>query len=392
MALEGPVQFIAEQDVDVVARAGRRRGTVYEAPERKRFSCVAEWRGPMTRELSVVIPVYNGAATVAAVVESLLRELDDVLLEIILVNDGSPDRSEEVCEKLALRHTQRVKYVELARNYSEHNAVLAGLRYTAGAYIVVVDDDNQNPASEVRKLFEEIRKGFDVVYSCYGVKKHVWWRNLGSDFNNLVATIMLRKPRDLYLSSFKIMNRFVVDCLGAFTNPHPYIDGLIFQVTDRIGRVQVEHRQRVDGRSNYTLRRLVSLWLNMFTNFSILPLRLATWIGFVISVFGLGLGLAIVAEKIANPALPMGYPSLMVSVLVIGGIQCFLLGMLGEYLGRMFMSVNQKPQYVVRRTSGWEPDRGAETRVETDEPAPPVLEAKQVNGSRRANKPAQSPG
>lgn len=308
----------------------------------------------MNKELSVVIPVYNGELTVPLVVEDIVKTLDDVLLEIVLVNDGSPDNSGRVCEELVETYRPRVKYVELSRNFTEHNAVMAGLRFTRGAYVVIMDDDCQNPAPEVRRMLEEIRKGYDVVYSYYEKKRHNWLRNLGSRFNDLVATVMLRKPKDLYLSSFKILNRFVVDELGNYPNPYPYIDGLIFQITNRIGKVKVDHKERERGRSNYTLKKLVGLWLNMFINFSILPLRIAGYAGFVMAACGFAFGVFSVIEKMIDPDLPLGFASLIVSILIIGGIQCFLLGMLGEYLGRLFLSVNRKPQFVVRRKLGWE--------------------------------------
>ena len=308
----------------------------------------------MSGELSVVIPVYNGESTVGLVVEDILQSLSDVLLEIVLVNDGSPDGSGRVCEELAAKHAPRVKYVELSRNFSEHNAVMAGLHHVSGDYVVEMDDDCQNPAPEVRRMLEEIRKGYDVVYSYYEKKHHHFLRNLGSRFNDRVATVMLRKPRDLYLSSFKIMNRFLVGELCRDANPHPYIDGLIFQITTRVGKVQVAHQERARGHSNYTIGKLVGLWLNMFINFSILPLRMATLAGFAMAALGIALGLYSVVEKILNPELPAGFAALIVSVLLIGGLQCFLLGMLGEYLGRLFLTANRKPQFVVRSRRGWD--------------------------------------
>ncbi|MBU1909335.1 MAG: glycosyltransferase family 2 protein, partial [Verrucomicrobia bacterium] len=298
--------------------------------------------------------VYNGEQTVGLVVEDILKTLDDVLLEIVLVNDGSPDGSGRVCEELVVKHAPRVKYVELSRNFTEHNAVMAGLLHTSGDYVVEMDDDCQNPAPEVRLMLDEIRKGFDVVYSYYEKKRHHFLRNLGSWFNDRVATIMLKKPRDLYLSSFKVMNRFIVNEMVRCANPYPYIDGLIFQITTRISKVKVEHKEREHKRSNYTVSKLVGLWLNMFINFSILPLRLATYAGFAMAACGLGLGVFSVVERILKPDLPTGFASLIVSILLIGGIQCFLLGMLGEYLGRLFLSVNRKPQFVVRRKLGWD--------------------------------------
>jgi undecaprenyl-phosphate 4-deoxy-4-formamido-L-arabinose transferase len=306
----------------------------------------------MTAELSVVIPVFNGALSVGHVVDDIVRELKDDLCEVILVNDGSQDKSAEVCLALVDSHKPRVIYVELSKNFSEHNAVMAGLHHVTGKYVVIMDDDNQNPVSEVRKLLAEIRKGFDVVYSYYAVKQHNWLRNLGSWFNDAVACFMLDKPRDLYLSSFKILNRFVVDELIRYANPYPYIDGLILQTTDRIGKVQVEHKKREHGRSNYSIRKLIRLWMNMFVNFSILPLRLAGFLGFLITMVGFILGVHAVIEKMYNPELPLGYTSLIVSILVIGGIQCLLLGMIGEYLGRALLSINQRPQFVTRRVCG----------------------------------------
>lgn len=307
------------------------------------------------RDLSIVVPVYNGAKTVPRVVEESIRELGDVLLEIVLVNDGSSDESRVVCRELVSRFRPTVKYVELARNFSEHNAVMAGLQCSGGAFVAIMDDDCQNPPSEVRKLLDELAKGYDVVYSYYAVKRHGFWRNLGSRFNDLVARFMLNKPRDLYLSSFKAMNRFLVDQLAVYTNPYPYLDGLILQTTSNIGKVRVEHHAREVGRSQYTFRKLVALWSNMATNFSIFPLRIAAYVGFFFALCGFGVGMFVLWEKLNHPNLPIGYASIVVSVLVIGGVQCFMLGMLGEYLGRLFLTVNRRPQYVIRYREGWDP-------------------------------------
>ena len=307
----------------------------------------------MAQDVSIVIPVYNAEQTVATVVKEACDDLKDILHEIILVNDGSRDASAEVCEQLANQYQGRVKYVELTRNYAEHNAVMAGLHYISGEYVVIMDDDGQNPCSGVRKLYQEIEKGFDVVYSWYEKKEHSFTRNLGSFFNDKMANLMLRKPKDLYLSSFKILTKFTVQQITQYSNPYPYIDGLIFQVTDRIGQVQVEHRKRESGGSKYTYTKLAALWMNMFTNFSILPLRLAGVLGFFLSLVGMGLAVGTVIEKFINPELPIGYASIIVAVLVVGGTHCFLLGVIGEYLGRLFLSVNKKPQFTVRRRVGW---------------------------------------
>jgi undecaprenyl-phosphate 4-deoxy-4-formamido-L-arabinose transferase len=302
-------------------------------------------------KLSVVIPVYNGAKTIGPLVQALEKELAPKYdMEVILVNDGSPsDNSAEVCAEIA-RDNPKVGFVDLSRNFTEHNAVMAGLNFCSGEVAVIVDDDFQNPPSEIVKLVEKLKEGYDVVYSYYRKKEHHFLRNLGSNFNNLVASILIGKPRDLYLSSFKAINRFVVEELVKYMGPYPYIDGLILRITRNCGRVLVEHHPSLKDRSGYTVRKLVSLWLNMFTNFSILPLRIATILGFTFAIIGLMGAVVFFIEKLQNPELPAGWASLIISLFIISGVQLFALGMVGEYLGRLFLKDNGKPQFVVRRT------------------------------------------
>jgi glycosyltransferase involved in cell wall biosynthesis len=299
--------------------------------------------------LSIVIPVYRGEATIDRLVRTLVEAFGSVYrLEIVLVNDGSPDGSASVCRALA-HAFPCVTFLNLSRNFSEHNAVMAGLNHTTGDHVVIMDDDFQNPPEEVVKLVNEIdRGGYDVVYSSYTQKKHHWARNLGSGFNNLVASVLISKPRDLYLSSFKVISRFVVDELIQYRGPYPYIDGLILRFTRNYSCVQVRHDDRPEGQSSYTLRKLVALWLNMFTNFSILPLRLASMLGLLLSVTGVVMAAGFVVEKLVDPDLPSGWASLIVSLFLIGGVQLFALGMIGEYLGRLFLKDNGRPQFVIR--------------------------------------------
>ena len=236
-------------------------------------------------ELSLVIPVYNGSETIVSVVECARAALSSLRHEIVLVNDGSSDASEEVCCDLAARYPDTVTFVQLSRNFGEHAAVLAGLRRARGQYVATLDDDGQNPPDQILLLLDYARKHeLDVVYGRYREKRHNLVRNLGSWFTNAVATIVLRKPRDLYLSSFKVMNRFLVQVVAGYDGPYPYLDGLILQATQRFGQVEVEHRQREAGRSGYNTRRLLRLWSNMFLCFSIAPLRLATLGGMVVSL------------------------------------------------------------------------------------------------------------
>jgi glycosyltransferase involved in cell wall biosynthesis len=312
------------------------------------------------RKLSVVIPVYNGAKTIGPLVQALEKELASRFdFEMVLVNDGSPaDNSADVCENLS-RNNPRVKFLDLSRNFGEHNAVMAGFNYCTGEAAVIVDDDFQNPPSEVIKLVDELNEGYDVVYSYYKRKEHRFLRNLGSSFNNLVASILIRKPIDLYLSSFKAINRFVIDELVKYRGPHPYIDGLILRITRNYSRVLVQHDPSLKGRSGYTFWKLVSLWLNMFTSFSVLPLRVATILGFMFSMAGLVGAVAFFIEKLLNPDLPVGWASLIISLFIISGVQLFAIGMLGEYLGRMFLKDSGNPQFVVRRTVNCERQKDA---------------------------------
>ncbi len=301
--------------------------------------------------ISLVIPVYNSQETIGDMVSLLIAQMGKKFrLEIVLVNDASRDGSEAVCSALHHQFPEIVRFFSLAKNVGEHNAVMAGLNQTRGDYAIIMDDDLQNPISEVEKLIAHVIKGqHDVVYTYYARKRHNVWRNLGSRFNDRIATIMLQKPGDLYLSSFKAINRFLIDEIIKYDLPFPYIDGLILRTTDRIGRLEVLHETRKIGKSGYTLRKLIRLWLNMFTNFSILPLRLAMALGFVFSLVGLGAGVYTIIEKFLNPDLPLGWAMLAVLISLFSGVQLIAIGAIGEYLGRIFLALNKKPQYSIRK-------------------------------------------
>jgi glycosyltransferase involved in cell wall biosynthesis len=298
--------------------------------------------------LSIVVPVYNGAATVGRLVEALSALSVDGGLEIVLVYDGSPDNSLAVCQALAETATVPLTVVEHSRNYGEHNAVMSGFRHARGAYIITMDDDLQNPPEEVVRLYDACRLGgHEVVYTFYADKKHESWRNLGSRFNGWVADRLLDKPKGLYLSSFRCLSAFVARTITTYEGPFVYVDGLILQVTQKIGTLQVNHLARAEGQSNYTLRRLVNLWLAMALNFSVLPLRFATVAGAVTAGLGI-LGLLLVLSEGLFGDPPAGWASLAAIVLTLGGLQLLMLGILGEYVGRLFLTVNKRPQGVVK--------------------------------------------
>jgi glycosyltransferase involved in cell wall biosynthesis len=302
---------------------------------------------------SIVIPVYRGADSIGRLVDVLASDMSPRFnLEIVLVNDCSPDNSEEVCIGIQKKYPQIVRFYSLAKNFSEHNAVMAGLNNCTGDYAVIMDDDFQNPVSEAIKLVEyAAANDFDVVYTYYKEKKHSLFRNFGSRFNDWVANIMLNKPKDLYLSSFKAVNRFLINEIIKYDGPSPYVDGLVLRSTNHIGKIEVVHEERVAGKSGYTFKKLFALWVNSFINFSIMPLRIMTIAGFVFAALAFLLGIEIIFERIFNwnPLMPTGYAMLAVLLSFFSGVQLIAIGLAGEYLGRMFLFQNKKPQYVIRK-------------------------------------------
>jgi polyisoprenyl-phosphate glycosyltransferase len=298
--------------------------------------------------ITVCIPVYNGAKTIAALVGEIFKELTPhYRIEIVLVNDYSRDNSDDVCKELA-RTNDFVKYISLRKNFGEHNAVMCALNYATGDYVVIVDDDFQNPPHEIRTLVEEARKGYDVVYSAFREKHHNRFRNLGSGFNDRVATWLLGKPPDLYLSSFKAISGEMVKKIICYKGPSPYIDGLILRETRSISSVVVQHDERREGQSNYTLTKLLALWLNMFINFSIMPLRLFSLFGVFVILFSFIAAVIFIIQKLLDPGSEMGWTSVMVSILFFSGVQIVFLGLIGEYIGKNYLHANGTPQWVVK--------------------------------------------
>lgn len=307
-------------------------------------------------KLSIVIPVYNSEETIGLLVDKLVENLKDHDFEIILINDCSQDNSHEVCRKKCDTYPEIVRYFKLSKNFGEHNAVMAGLNHAIGDYAIIMDDDFQNPPEEVLRMIAFMQKQkVDVLYTYYEKKKHNWFRNLGSWFNNLVGTILLGKPKDLYLCSFKCLNRFLIDEIIRYHGPYPYIDGLILRSTRNIGKIQVQHDERQKGKSNYNLVKLVGLWLNMFINFSNIPLRLIFFIGIVLTALGFAMILHFMIQMLfwdPHGVWPAGWPSLIVCVVTFSGTQLVSLGLIGEYLGKLYLTENKTPQYLVRERYG----------------------------------------
>lgn len=299
--------------------------------------------------LSVVIPLYRSAATIGDVVSGLGKLEVQGGIEIVLVNDGSPDDTWEVCKALRCSAGVALVLVDLARNFGEHNAVLAGLRIARGEWVVTMDDDGQNPPAEVMSLLREARAGrHDVVFGNYEEKRHAAWRNLGSACVNKLAEWVLEKPKGLYLSSFRCMSAVLVSEIARYDGPYPYIDGLVLQSTSRIGSVTVTHEARDSGASGYTIRKLARLWMNLFVNFSVLPLRFATFLGLLMGAVGLLGVIAVLILWLQNIGPAFGWGSLMAALLMFSGAQLVVVGLIGEYVGRTYISLNRKPQSVVR--------------------------------------------
>jgi undecaprenyl-phosphate 4-deoxy-4-formamido-L-arabinose transferase len=301
-------------------------------------------------QLSVVVPVYNGGGTIATVVEETLRLQSNLSLEIILVDDGSIDCSSVVCEDLVRQHSDVIRFVQLARNYGEHSAVLAGLAQVRGRIVAIIDDDGQQDPDDLLQMVRLLQSTQgDVVYGVYRHKHHPVHRQFLSWLSGQTARLLLGKPAELYLSSFKVMSRFVVDRITQYRGPFPYLDGLILQSTNRIFQVQVRHRSRLAGRSGYTFPRLMRLWMNMAVGFSILPLRLSLWVGLAAATISFILLIDILIEKLwLQQNLPLGIPELIAALSFFSGLEFVLLGVLGEYLGRSFLTISGAPQYVIR--------------------------------------------
>ena len=304
--------------------------------------------------ISFVIPCYRSENTLEAVIDEIeqtMTGLSGYDHEIILVNDGSPDDTWGIIRKVSQKWPDIVTGINLAKNFGQHAAIMAGLNASKGDIVICLDDDGQTPANEAGKLVAALENGADVAYARYSHKKHNLFRNFGTAMNEWMASVMIGKPKELYVSSYFAAKRFVVDEMVKYEGSYPYVIGLVLRTTKNIVNVDVTHRRREVGESGYTLSKLFALWINGFTAFSIKPLRIATLSGFIFAFFGFLYGIYTVIKKFVYPVAPMGFAALMSAVMFIGGMLMLMLGMIGEYLGRLYISQNKNPQYVIRETT-----------------------------------------
>ena len=301
--------------------------------------------------ISIVIPCYNSQATIRKVTEMVMEEfkkMDGYECEFVLVNDCSPkDDTYGEIEKLGQDYPN-VKGINLLRNFGQHNALMAALHYTSGDYILGMDDDMQTHPSQISKLIHKMEEGFDLVYGCYPKKKNSMLKNLSSKINEVSSRILLGRPKNIVSSNFWMITKQVRDEVIKYDSFNPYIDGIFYRTTHKIGNVEVEHFKREVGTSNYTLKKLLGLWFNGFTAFSVKPLRIATMIGAISAGVGFLYGLYTIIKRLVNPLVPVGFSALMSAVVFFGGMLMLMMGLVGEYIGRIYISLNNSPQYVIR--------------------------------------------
>lgn len=302
-------------------------------------------------KLSFVIPCYGSETTIEIVVNEIretLKQRPEYDYEIILVNDCSPDRVWPRIRALALADSH-ITGIDLAKNFGQHAALMAGYRHCTGDLIISLDDDGQTPACELFTLVDKMKEGWDVVYASYAHKMHSGFRNFGTWMNERMTESLIGKPKGLRVTSYFIMRRFIADEILRYENAYPYIEGLIFRATRNIANVPVTHHERMVGESGYTFNKLLALWFNGFTAFSVKPLRIATFCGSACACIGFLYGIYVVIRKLVDSSIEMGWSSIIASIFFLGGLILIMLGMIGEYIGRIYISINNAPQYTIRQ-------------------------------------------
>ncbi len=308
--------------------------------------------------ISVAIPCYRSKNTIEKVVDDLINLFNqhNDCYQIILVDDGSPDDTYHVLKKLS-ENNHNIISVNLSKNYGQHAARMAAIPFVKGDYVVYMDDDGQHPVEGIYAMLEKLVEGdYDVVYALFKHKKHGFFKRIASYINTATLNLLIGKPKEVKNSSFSLMRRFVLDEMAKYKSPFPSFSGFIMQVTHNIANVELEHEERIAGTSNYTLGRMIRLYLNSLTGFSIIPLRLASFLGSCFAVIGFLFMIFTIIRKFLYPSISAGYTSIFSAILLTGGLIMVILGVIGEYLGRIYMIENNMPQYSIREITGIHPE------------------------------------
>lgn len=296
--------------------------------------------------ISVIIPTYKSSETLCKVVEDLIATFISFEIEIVIINDFSPDSTHENCLNLLKKYPNKLTYLSFSKNYGEHSAVMAGLKYSEGTIAIIMDDDYQNSPAEAKKLLEySLKNNYDVIYTKYLTKKDPWYRNAMSKIANYAGKILLKKPNHIHLNSFKLIKRNIIDELVKYSGPFPYIDGLILSITHNIGSFEVAHYKRLSGKSGYSFHKLLKHFGNLVINFSTIPIHIFSILGLIITVTSIFFIISIIIEKIFNPNIPQGYSTILTALFFFSGLQLLFLGLIGEYVGKILKNVNEEKQY-----------------------------------------------
>lgn len=298
-------------------------------------------------EISIVIPVFNSSKSLPELYKRISSALTEINHELVCVNDGSCDESWKVLSELALKNSN-ITAIDLIKNSGQDNAILAGLRNVKGNYVVIMDDDLQHAPEDIPALYKKCREGFDVCFAAFSHKRQNIIKKTGSLVNGGIATWLLNKPRGIYLSPFKIMTRNIANEIARFSGPYPYIAGILLTITQNVCQQTVEHHKRPDGKSNYNISRSASVMFKLFTGFSVAPLRLIAIIGLIVALFGFGLILYYLYDFFITKNFVEGWTTIVVLIIFFGGLTIMLLGVIGEYIGRIYLTLNNKPQYSIR--------------------------------------------
>ncbi len=299
--------------------------------------------------ISVCIPCYRSEKTIKEVVDEVRNEFakhDGYDYQFVLVNDGSPDNTFSVIRELC-KEDPNIIGINFSKNQGQASAKMAAVHYATGDALVYMDDDGQHPAEGIFKLLEKLNEGYDVVFAQFTKRKQNIFKNATSALKQKLAEWTGTKERGIETSPFAAWSKLAMESIKNYDSPFPSATAYLRCVTDKFANVPMEQRAREIGSSGYNLRKLFGLWVNGITNFSMVPLRFATYFGLICALFGFVVGVVMIIRKLINPQIAAGYTSTIAIILFIGGIIMLMLGIIGEYLGRIYMTISKKPQYVV---------------------------------------------